>query len=275
MKYKIIVDSSSDMLKTDISDPEVGFAVVPLVINVGDKEYIDDGSIDCEELLSSMHAYKGKSLSACPSPQSFYKACDAEYNFIITITAKLSGTYNSACLAKNMLVDKKCFVIDSKATSGTITLLAYKILELIKAGKSYDEICQAIIEYRDTTKFFFVLDDFDNLIKNGRMHKITATIARFMLIKPLCSAYDGDIRIYKKVRTRKQALMRLVEEISAAWDESFKDKECIISHCMDKNAAEYIAAMLEKNVGFKKIIIRPTTGLCSFYALEKGILVAY
>lgn len=274
MKYKIIVDSSSDMHNDEIKDSEVGFEVVPLTINVENKEYIDDGNIDCNEMLDRMHQSKLKSTTSCPSPQSFLEACEADYNFIITITSKLSGTYNSAILASNLLKGKKCFVIDSKATSGTITLIVYKILELIKEDKSYEEICDEILRYREERKFFFILDDFDNLIKNGRMKKMTAMIAKLMFIKPLCIAQDGEIKIYEKVRTRKLAVNKLISEILK--DSNSKDvNRCIITHCFDLETANYIGDELKQKSKFSNITIRDTAGLCSFYALKKGILIAY
>lgn len=274
MKFKVIVDSSSDMHSDEIKDNEIGFEVIPLTINVENNEYIDDGNIDCNEMLEKMRQSKIKTTTSCPSPQRFLEACEADYNFIITITSKLSGTYNSAILASNLLNGKKCFVIDSKATSGTISLIAYKIIELIKEGKSYEEICDEILRFRDEKKFFFILDDFDNLIKNGRMKKMTAMIAKLMFIKPLCIAQDGEIKIYEKVRTRKLAVTKLIHEILK--DSNLKDvKHCIITHCFDLDTAQFIGDELKKKSKINKISIRNTAGLCSYYALKKGILVAY
>lgn len=272
MKFKIIIDSSSDVTNEFIKDSEVGFEVVPLTIKVNDEEFIDDDNLDCKKMLTAMHNYSGKSTSSCPPPQKFIDACSADYNFIVTITSKLSGTFNCASMVSNQIEGKHCFVIDSKATSGSITLIAKKLYELIKEGKEYTQICKEIVQYRDKNRLFFILDDFDNLIKNGRMNKLTAAIARIMLIKPICIAEDGEIKILKKVRTRKTAILKMVEEIKKLND-NFANRECIITHCFDEETALNIKGLL-KDI-FKKVIVLPMRGLCSFYALEKGIIVCF
>ena len=126
MKYKIILDSSSDMNKDFIKDEEIGLEIVPLTIRVRDKEFVDEDKLDIDKMLEEMHSYSGKSTSSCPSPYNYFEACTGEYNFIITISYKLSGSYNSACLASKMIQDKKVFVIDSKLTSGAMILIAKK-----------------------------------------------------------------------------------------------------------------------------------------------------
>lgn len=273
MKYKIILDSSSDMNIDFIKDDEVGFEIVPLTINVKDKEFVDDDKLDIDKMLKEMHSYSGKSTSSCPSPYKYIEACSGEYNFIITISSKLSGSYNSACLASSMIKDKKIFVIDSKLTSGAMILIAKKIYSLIKEGKDYQTICQDIEKYRDERNLLFVLDNFENLIKNGRMSKFTATIAKLLMIKPLCIGEEGEIKIYKKVRTRKLAILRLISEIKEKVGETYKEKECIITHCYDNETGLLIRDSLKDY--FKEVILLPMKGLCSFYALEKGIIVSF
>lgn len=275
MKFKIIVDSSSDMTKNHFKDEEIGFEIIPLTINVNNHEFLDDENLDCKKMLDAMHNFNGKSTSSCPPPQKFIDACTADYNFIITITSKLSGTFNCANLAASSIINKKCFVIDSKATSGSIALIAQKIYSLIKEEKEYDEICEKIIEYRNNNKLFFILDDFDNLIKNGRMSKFTAAIARIILIKPICIADNGEIKIYKKVRTRKTAITKMIDEIANLKNIDFTKRECIISHCLDYEEAKRIKDMLISKLPFKNVNVVPMKGLCSFYALEKGIIVSF
>ena len=145
MKYQILVDSASDLLSDYYTDPEIGFKVVPLTIHVNDKEYVDNDSLNIQEMLADMHASK-KSSSACPAPQSFLSEFDnAEYTFIVAITSKLSGCYNSAVVAKNSYSKpENICVIDSKAVSGTEMLIVDKLIELIKQDLPYEQIVKEI-----------------------------------------------------------------------------------------------------------------------------------
>ena len=273
MKYKIILDSSSDMNIDFIKDEEVGFEIVPLTIRVKDKDFVDDDKLEIDKMLEEMHSYNGKSTSSCPSPYKYIEACSGEYNFIITISSKLSGSYNSACLASNMIKDKKVFVIDSKLTSGAMILIAKKVYSLIKEEKDYQSICQEIEKYRDERNLLFVLDSFDNLIKNGRMSKLAASMAKLLMIKPLCKGEEGEIKIFKKVRTRKLLIIKLISEIKEKVGNGYLDKECIITHCFDSETGLLIKNALKGY--FKEVILLPMKGLCSFYALEKGIIVSF
>ena len=93
-----------------------------------------------------------------------------------------------------------------------------------------------------------------------------------MAIKPICKAIEGEIKIHKKVRTRRVAIKDMVEEICAFNNEN---KKCVISHCEDEETALSVKKMLEEKSNFKEIVVISTKGLCSFYALEKGLLVAF
>ncbi len=274
MKYKIVVDSSSDLTNDYIKDKEIGFEVVPLTILVDDKEFVDTPTLNIDNMLTKMHNSKNKSKSSCPSSGYFAKSYqEAEYVIAITMTSKLSGTYNSAYLGSNECTNK-VHVIDSKSTSGSMRLLVDKSYELMKQNLPFDELCNKLEEYKNSLNLFFVLDKFENLVKNGRMSKLTAFIATALYIKPLCMAKDGVIDIYEKPRTMKGALNKLVEAIEKN-TETTENKTCIISHCKNETDALYLKEQIEKKYKFKEIIISEMKGLCSFYALEKGIIVCF
>lgn len=272
--FKIIADSSCDLKNDYINEENIEFQVVPLSIHVDGKEFIDDENLNVETMLKAQKEFSGKSTSSCPSPGSFAESFTADYNFCFTISSKLSGVYNSANLAKNIVDDKKVFILDSKLTAGAIALLVDETVKLIKQGLEYDEICAKLTAFRDSLHLYFVLDSFDNLVKNGRMSKLSAIVAKIAKIKPLCIGLDGEIKVHKMIRTRSAALDKMVEEIS---NESidFENLTCIISHANDLEEATSIKTKLEETTKFKEIVIRPMRGLCSFYALEKGIIVSF
>lgn len=275
MKYQILVDSASDLLSDYYTDPEIGFKVVPLTILVNDKEYVDNDSLNIQEMLADMHASK-KSSSACPAPQSFLSEFDnAEYTFIVTITSKLSGCYNSAVVAKNSYSKpENICVIDSKAVSGTEMLIVDKLIELIKQDLPYEQIVKEITEYRDKRSLYFILQKFDNLVNNGRMSKIAGLIASKLVIRPICIAYEGEIKIAKKIIGIKNTFTKLVQMIGEK-AKDFSKETLIITHCFAEEEANYIKTDLEKKCNFKEIRILPMRGLCSYYALEKGLIICH
>lgn len=274
MKYKIVVDSSSDLCSDYIVDEDVGFEVVPLSINVGDVTFEDNKNLNVDDMLQAMHESKTNATSACPSCGYFSSSYqEAEYVICITMTSKLSGTYNSAYLGSNDS-SNKVHVVDSKATGGVMQLLVDKAYELIKQGLNYEDICNTLEEYKEELNLFFVLDKFENLVKAGRMSKIAAFIANALYIKPLCMAKEGIIEVYDKPRTRKGALNRLVESIGAK-KVNTKNKKCVIGHCKSLQDAQFLKEEISKKYQFKEIVINEMKGLCSFYALEKGIIVSF
>lgn len=276
-KFQILVDSASDLYNNYLDKKDIAFKVIPLTVLANEKDYVDDDNVDIDAMLADMHACK-KNKSACPAPNSFLEEFDnAEYTFIVTITAKLSGCYNAAVVAKNSYEKPdNIFVIDSKATSGTEILLVDKLVSLIEKGLSYEEICEKIINYRDKKSLFFILQKFDNLINNGRMSKIAGFIANTLAIKPICIAKEGEIAIAKKVIGIKNAFRNLIQMIKDRFNNEDGGKEkLIISHCKNEEDALYLKEEISKVCDFKEIEIVPMKGLCSFYALEKGLILCH
>lgn len=273
MKFKIVADSSCDLTKDYINDNEVGFDVIPLSINIDANSYLDDDNLDIKKMLNEMKSSSNPAKTSCPAPGFFSESySDAEYVFVVTISSKLSGTYNSAYLG-SVDSNNKVHVVDSKGTSGMMVLLVDKLYELIKLGLEFEEIKEKIDEYQKSLNLFFVLDKFDNLVKNGRMSKLTAIVATTLFIKPLCIAEDGQISIYEKPRTMKAALIRLVNNIKEKCSD-FSGK-CIITHCFNEENANFVKKLITERYSFKEVIVKPMRGLCSFYALENGIIVSF
>jgi len=275
MKYQILVDSASDLKNDYIKDENIGFKVIPLTILTGDKEYIDNDEINIDNLLEDMHAAK-KTSSACPSPESFLQEFDkADYTFIVTITAKLSGCYNAAVVAKNSYSKpENVHVVDSKATSGTEILIVDKLVKLINEGKEFNEIVDEIEKFKNKKSLHFILQKFDNLVANGRMSKIAGLIASKLIIRPICIAEEGEIKVVKKVFGIKNAFAKMIEMIKEKCTNP-SEETLIISHCKADEEAEQVKSDIQKVCNFKEIRIVPMKGLCSYYALEKGVIVCH
>ncbi len=274
-KFQIVVDSSSDMLRDHFKDENILLNIVPLSIHVGENDFIDTPDLNIENMLETMHSYREKSTSSCPPVGAFEEMfMQAENTICITISSKLSGTFNSARLAADM-VDTNVHVIDSKATSGSIVLIAEKCYELMNQDLSFEDIIKQTEEFASKTKLLFVLDKFDNLVKNGRISKVSGLIGSLLNIKPIAEANDeGEISLVEKKRTTKAALKRLVEMIGEKVT-NIPERNLIIAHCFDLETAKEIKDLILEKYKFISVRIQSMKGLCSFYALEKGIIVSF
>lgn len=277
MRYKIISDSSCDLNSDYIKGDNIGFSVAPLTIHVNQEEFVDNFDLDIKKMLDAMHGYKEKSTSSCPSPDSFHKALEgADKYFIITISSKLSGSYNAASVARGMYKNPNdVFVIDSKTTSGAMVLIIDKLVQLIKEDVPYEDICLKIEHYiDDELGLLFVLNKFDNLVKNGRVSKIKAAIASTLSIKPICEADDGEIKFGKKVLGLKNAMKILLNTIGEKVKD-FSKKSCVITYCQNLEVAETLKKEITDKYAFKSVRLFPMRGLTSFYALEGGLIVSF
>ncbi len=276
MNFKIICDSSSDLKTNYLEGKNIKFDVIPLIIRVDNYEFIDDDNLNVNTMLEASENSKNVSRSSCPSPNDFLKAIDDEcFNFIVTISKKLSGSYNSAVLAKSMSKNNEnVFVIDDKGTAGNGILIVDKLVEFIEKNMSFAEICEKIIDFRDSINLLFALNKFDNLVKNGRMSKVTAFIANLASIRPLCYAENGEIKIKEKIRTFNGVLKRLVFNIGKMCSDQ-SERTCIIAHTLNQSDAIELKKNIEENYNFKEVRIVENTGLCAFYSLKGGIIVSF
>lgn len=276
MKYKIIVDSSSNLTKDYLVDDEIGFDVAPLTLNIAGKEYVDDGVDKADEVLEALNSTKEKATSSCPSTGVYLEMMSgATYYIVITLTEKLSGSYNSALVAKSMhTTPNNVFVLDSKLVCGALRILVNKAVELIKSGLNFEEIQKQLTIERDKGNLLFVLDKFDNFIKSGRINKLVGFLASKLAIKPLCYGDNGEIKIMAKIRTFPGVIKKLVVEIGSLCKET-KDRICVISHTCNEKFAKVLKDLISKAYHFKEVIIEKNRALCSFYALEGGIIVSF
>lgn len=277
MSVKIVADSSCD-LNEDLR--ELCINLVPLTLEIGSKVYRDDESLDVKAMLREMAASPTPPRTACPSPNDFLKAYEGKESvFVVTLSSSLSGTYESAMLAKKMFLekaeDKFIHVFDSFSASIGETLISIKIFELAKKKCDELQIVEKVNEYIKSMKTFFLLESLDNLIKNGRMGRVKGGIATLLNIKPVMGATDdGHIKLVESVRGYRRAFTRFVEIIGEQ-GERLEDKVIGITHVNCLERAEEFKRELLKRYKFKDIIIVEAAGLSSVYADQGGIIVSF
>lgn len=281
MIWNIVSDSSCDLRMGDFKSERVRFETVPLRLQVGDREFLDNDALEVPELLASMAAEKTASSTACPSPAAFAKAFEkGDRTICFTISANLSGTYNAALLGRDMVLEehpeKQVCVIDSKATAGAMVLLIRRAKELMEADTEddFEGICNQLRVYQAALRTCFTLENFDNLIKNGRMRPLVGTLLHTLGIHVIADATpQGTIHVADKARGESKTY----RAITALMKDS-KDcigAEVVISHCENLVSALKLKEQILADLPVKSVDIIPCRGLTSFYAMEKGLIIGY
>ena len=284
MKYKIVVDSCSDLTK-ELKE-EGHFRSVPLTLQVGGKSFIDDDTFQQKEFIRLVKESPDCAKTACPSPEAFFRAYDendAEMVFVITLSQQLSGTYNSAVLGKKMYEEeypgkKKIHVVDSESACCGETVIGFKIQELAEAGLPFEEIVERAEAFRDEMKTYFVLEDLDTLRKNGRLSLVSGLIASVLSICPVMSDNgDGEIRMLAKVRGILPALSRLTSTVMDMTRSAARQSiRLVISNCNCPERAQTLRNdLLNDCPALKEIVMLSTGALSSTYANNGGIIIAF
>jgi len=284
MTYKIIGDSCLDLTEELKKDP--GFQMIPLTLQVGNVQVIDDETFDQSAFIEMVKACPECPKTACPSPESFKKAyeeADVDAVFVITLSNHLSGSYNSAVLAKELYeeekkeagetVTKKIAVIDSlSASSGELDQALY-IRDLCEQGLDFETVAEMAEAYSHRMKTYFVLETLDTLRKNGRLSGLQAFFATALNIKPVMGAKEGVIIKLDQARGINKALQRMCD-IAVKETGDTSGKRVVICHVNHQERALYVKAELEKRASFKEIVITEAAGVATVYANDGGIILA-
>ena len=277
MNYKIIGDSCTDLTKEMKNDPHI--KIIPLTLIVDDYHLKDDDNLDIHQFLKLMKESPNCPKSACPSPDDYMKEFEGEDDvYVVTLSSKLSGSYNSAELARKLYLEenphKKIGIIDSKSASAGQTLLTVKLRELIENGLSFENVMKQIKEFRDGMKTKFVLESLDTLRKNGRLNSLQALICSTLNIKPIMGGAEGSICKLDQARGITRALISMAKLIEK---DVIKPQERLltIAQCNCYERAMFLKDEILKRVPFKDYLIVETAGISTMYANKGGIIAAY
>ena len=277
MSYKIVVDSCCELPPEYQGD--VRFERVPLGLEVGDYQILDDEHFDQAEFLEKVAAYPKCPKSSCPSPERYMNAyeTEAEDVYVVTLSSHLSGSHQSAVLGKNLYEEahgqKNIHIVDSQSASCGETQIAMKLMELAANGMPFAQVREAIERFRDEMNTYFVLDNLETLRKNGRLTGVKAMVASTLNIKPVMGADRGTIIQRGQGIGIKKALAKMTDLIA----EELKDGEkkvIRIAHCNCLERANQVRELLVRKVKCKGIEITETAGISSMYANDGGIIVA-
>ncbi len=277
MSYKIVVDSCCELPEELKHDPR--YEIVPLTLIVGDSyERLDDDGFDQKEFLRAVAECPVSPRSACPSPEKYMEAyrTDADHVYVVTLSSKLSGSYNSAVLGKNLYHEtygeKQIYVVDSRSASCGETQIAMQIARWEDEGMGYEEITEKVEKFTDGMHTYFVLDNLDTLRKNGRLSGVKALVASTLSIKPVMAGDQGSIVQLGQSVGIKKALAKMVDHVVR--DVVDAEKKCLmITHCNNPERANSVKEQILSKVKFKDVLIMDTAGISSMYANDGGVIV--
>ena len=275
--YKILIDSCGELPQELKEDGH--FSNVALVLEVDGQQIVDDEAFDQADFLSRVAKSPNAPKSACPSPDAYMQKMegDADHIYTVTLSAKLSGSYNSACVARDMYLEEhenaRVYVFNSKSASIGETLIGIKIAECEEAGMSFDDTVACVEDYISQQHTFFVLETLETLRKSGRLSNLKAIIASTLNIKPVMGSTDeGEICQLGQSRGMSKALDKMVSCMQEV-TKNCEEKVLAISHCNCAERAYLLKAKLERAAKFKKIFIVDTAGVSTMYANDGGVIM--
>jgi len=276
---KIIVDSSCDSDQELLEKEDLQLSYIPFSLLLDDEHILDDETFEINAYIEKMRNAT-QIRTAAPSPELYLNEMRGEQdNFVITISSPLSASFSNATIARQMHEDEggkgKVHIFDSKSASAGPILIALKINELIKQKFSFEDITKAVQEYIDSLSTYFVLEKYDNLVKNGRINAYVAKAASMLHVKPVCAEVDGKLAMIDKAMGTSKALAKIVKRIVDDKSVQFEKRILAIGHVRCRDKAVKLKDEILKHVRFKGSVIVETRGLCTTYADDGGIVVSY
>ena len=274
MNMKIVADSSANLPSLS----EVPYASVPLKLRTDDREFVDDETLDCASMMAYLDSYKGRSGSACPSVGEWLEAFgDADAVFTLAISKAMSGSHNSALQAKEVYEeehpDRQVCCLDTVTTGPELILIAEKLREYEKQGMSFAQMQEQIQDYMNRTHMIFMLSSVDNLAKNGRVSPIIAKAVGILNIRIVGQASAvGTFQQMHKSRGEKKGLAALYDLMK---ENGYQGSTVRINHVFNEVGALALKELIQGEYPGADVVITPTTGLCSFYAEQGGIMVGF
>lgn len=278
MSFHIVADSCCEL--TADMKKRGNIEIAPLTLEVGGESILDDETFDQKSFLRKVAECPECPKSACPSPEYFRTSFlnGAKHCYAVTLSAQLSGSYNSAVLGANLAQeedeDLKIHVFNSRSASIGETLIVKKIVECEEAGMSFERVVETVELYISTQHTYFVLENLETLRKNGRLSKTKALVASALKIKPVMGATpEGDIVQLDQARGINKALMKMVDAVVND-AQHVETKTLAVSHCNCPERAEMVKEALLERLAVQDVFVLDTQGVSSMYANDGGIIIA-
>lgn len=276
-KIKIITDSTLDLPLDLIKEKDI--EVLPLLINFGEESYLDGVEINTREMLDRIAKENILPTTAQVTPnrfeEVFKKYLDEGYKIVtLVLSSEMSGTYQSACIAKNMLDTDDIIVIDSRNVTSGLGVLVLKACEFRDNGDNIFEIEEKIKSIIPKVKSSLSFESLENLVRGGRLSKAASAIGSVLGLRLILEVKDGQMAVKDKVRGSKKALKKVISDFESA-NVDF-DSPIVIDEILNEEIFEGLKKYFEeKNIEYVHGIVGCTVGIhsgtraCGIFFIEK------
>ena len=276
-KIKIITDSTLDLPAELIREKNI--EVLPLLINFGEEIYLDGVEITTKEMIDKINATGVLPTTAQVTPnrfeETFKKYLDEGYKIVaLTLSSDMSGTYQSACIAKDMLESDDIVVIDSRNVTSGLGLLVLKACQFRDKGLGIKEIEEEILKAIPKVKSSLNFESLENLVRGGRLSKTAGTIGSVLGLRLILEVKDGKMSVKDKVRGSKKALKKLISDFESV-DVDF-DSPIVLLELLNEDVYEGLKIYFqEKNINYIDAKVGCTVGIhsgikpCGIFFFEK------
>lgn len=276
-KIKIITDSTLDLPAELIREKDI--EVLPLLINFGEESYLDGVEITTKEMIDKINATGVLPTTAQVTPnrfeETFKKYLDEGYKIVaLTLSSDMSGTYQSACIAKDMLESDDIVVIDSRNVTSGLGLLVLKACQFRDKGLGIKEIEEEILKAIPKVKSSLNFESLENLVRGGRLSKTAGTIGSVLGLRLILEVKDGKMSVKDKVRGSKKALKKLISDFESV-DVDF-DSPIVLLELLNEDVYEGLKIYFqEKNINYIDAKVGCTVGIhsgikpCGIFFFEK------
>lgn len=276
-KIKIITDSTLDLPAELIREKNI--EVLPLLINFGEESYLDGVEITTKEMIDKINATGILPTTAQVTPnrfeETFKKYLDEGYKIVaLTLSSDMSGTYQSACIAKDMLESDDIVVIDSRNVTSGLGLLVLKACQFRDKGLGIKEIEEEILKAIPKVKSSLNFESLENLVRGGRLSKTAGTIGSVLGLRLILEVKDGKMSVKDKVRGSKKALKKLISDFESV-DVDF-DSPIVLLELLNEDVYEGLKIYFqEKNINYIDAKVGCTVGIhsgikpCGIFFFEK------
>ena len=276
-KIKIITDSTLDLPSDLIKEKNI--EVLPLLINFGEESYLDGVEINTREMLDRIERENILPTTAQVTPnrfeEVFKKYLDEGYKIVtLVLSSEMSGTYQSACIAKNMLDTDDIVVIDSRNVTSGLGVLVLKACEFRDNGDNIFEIEEKIKNIIPKIKSSLSFESLDNLVRGGRLSKTAGAIGSVLGLRLILEVKDGQMSVKDKVRGSKKALKKVISDFEngnvdinspiVLLEILNEEIYLVLKKYLEENNIKYIDAKVGCTVG-----IHSGTRACGLFFVEK------
>ncbi len=272
---KIITDSSSDLSREIIEKYDI--TVVPLKVNIEGKDYLEGVDITPEEFFMKLFSSGNLPKTSQPSPvefaESFSKFTEEDELLCLTISSGLSGTYQSACMGKE-LSGTNVTVFDTLAGSLAHGFQIVYAAKLAQKGYSIEKIVTELEKNREEMNILILLDTLENIVKGGRLSKFQGSIAKILNIKVILEGVNGKVEVLEKVQGKKRFQKKTLEVIQNK-KEDFSQTIFGITHTGNIEEAEALKAELIRLFQPKDVIVRYMGATMGTYAGKGGMIISF